>query len=188
MNAEKFTNEEYWRDIKKKIQRESSVSDITYNLWFDNLEFIELNACSGGCVGGVLTVENPYVAKVKLNKLRKYLPVAGVHNTQAELATWTKEVEYEPVFKLGSNMTESLRLMAKVDRIAKRFPGIDCGSCGAPSCHALAEDIVRGLASENDCIHIMREYLEKLSEDGVIPADPFCEYHPGEQKTGIDNE
>lgn len=43
MNAEKFTNEEYWRDIKKKIQRESSVSDITYNLWFDNLEFIELS-------------------------------------------------------------------------------------------------------------------------------------------------
>ena len=43
MNAEKFTNEEYWRDIKKKIQRESTVSDITYNLWFDNLEFVELS-------------------------------------------------------------------------------------------------------------------------------------------------
>ena len=33
---------------------------------FDQLEFIELNACAGGCVGGVLTVENPYLAKVKL--------------------------------------------------------------------------------------------------------------------------
>ena len=28
-----------------------------------DLDFIELNACSGGCVGGVLCVENPYVAK-----------------------------------------------------------------------------------------------------------------------------
>ena len=33
---------------------------------FTNLKFVELNACNGGCVGGVLTVENPYVAEVKL--------------------------------------------------------------------------------------------------------------------------
>ena len=32
---------------------------------FGHLQFIELNACNGGCVGGVLTVENPYVAKAK---------------------------------------------------------------------------------------------------------------------------
>ncbi|NMA79863.1 MAG: 4Fe-4S binding protein, partial [Clostridiales bacterium] len=37
-----------------------------------NLEFIELNACSGGCVGGVLAVENPYIAKAKIHKLRRY--------------------------------------------------------------------------------------------------------------------
>ena len=34
---------------------------------FSQLQFVELNACSGGCVGGVLTVENPYVSAVKLN-------------------------------------------------------------------------------------------------------------------------
>ena len=32
---------------------------------FATLKFVELNACNGGCVGGVLTVENPYVAEVK---------------------------------------------------------------------------------------------------------------------------
>ena len=32
---------------------------------FSDLDFIELNSCSGGCVGGVLQVENPYVAKSK---------------------------------------------------------------------------------------------------------------------------
>ena len=37
---------------------------------FTNLRFVELNACNGGCVGGVLTVENPYVAEVKLKRLR----------------------------------------------------------------------------------------------------------------------
>ena len=43
MDAEKFTNEEYWEEIKRKIQRESNVSDITYQLWFENLEFQELS-------------------------------------------------------------------------------------------------------------------------------------------------
>lgn len=43
MNAENFTNEEYWEDIKRKIQREANVSDITYHLWFENLEFRELS-------------------------------------------------------------------------------------------------------------------------------------------------
>ena len=36
---------------------------------FSDLDFIELNACYGGCVGGVLQVENPYVAKAKLKGL-----------------------------------------------------------------------------------------------------------------------
>ena len=31
----------------------------------DRLDFVELNACSGGCVGGSLTAENPYVAKAR---------------------------------------------------------------------------------------------------------------------------
>ncbi len=47
---------------------------------FAKLQFIELNACSGGCVGGVLNVENPYVAKAKIKRLNKYLPVARTHS------------------------------------------------------------------------------------------------------------
>jgi chromosomal replication initiator protein len=43
MNEENFKNEEYWEDIKKKIQREANVSDITYDLWFKNLEFQEIS-------------------------------------------------------------------------------------------------------------------------------------------------
>ncbi len=43
---------------------------------FHDLQFIELNACSGGCVGGVLTVENPYIAQAKLKRLHKYEVVA----------------------------------------------------------------------------------------------------------------
>jgi hypothetical protein len=131
---------------------------------FTNLEFIELNACNGGCVGGVLTVENPYVAKVKLKRLRKYMPVARTHIPLESIDLfWTQEVEYEPVFNLGVSLLESIGKVAKVEELCKNFPGLDCGSCGAPTCKALAEDIVRGVAEENYCIHIFREYVNKLS-------------------------
>ncbi len=35
---------------------------------FAGLEFVELNACSGGCVGGAMNVENPFIAKARLQK------------------------------------------------------------------------------------------------------------------------
>lgn len=134
---------------------------------FDKLEFIELNACSGGCVGGVLTVQNPYAAKVKLKRLRKYLPVACSHLKEEEMieAQWTDNVQYEPVFKLGRNMKDSISKMSYVSELCKKFPGLDCGSCGAPTCKALAEDIVRGVAKEQDCIYILRDYIHKLSDE-----------------------
>lgn len=134
---------------------------------FSSLEFIELNACNGGCVGGVLTVENPFVAKVKLKRLRKYMPVACNHlvNSEVKEAFWTEPVLYEPVFKLGMDMQESIAMMAKVEELCGRFPGLDCGSCGAPTCKALAEDVVRGVANEKDCIHILREFIHKISDE-----------------------
>jgi iron only hydrogenase large subunit-like protein len=134
---------------------------------FDQLEFIELNSCAGGCVGGVLTVENPYLAKVKLLRLRKYLPIACSHVADKAIVKsfWNDEVKYEPVFKLGNNMKESIANMSRVDELCAKFPRLDCGSCGAPTCKALAEDIVRGVAKEQDCIHILRDYIHKLSDE-----------------------
>lgn len=134
---------------------------------FEQLEFIELNACSGGCVGGVLTVENPYAAKVKLKRLRKYLPVACSHllNEESSQAFWTENVQYEPVYKLGMNMRDSIKKMTRVEELCAKFPGLDCGSCGAPTCKALAEDIVRGVGKEEDCIYILKNYIHKLSDE-----------------------
>lgn len=143
---------------------------------FTNLKFVELNACNGGCVGGVLTVENPYVAEVKLKKLRKYMPVARSHieGNAEELVKWTKDVQYEPVFNLGNTMMESFARLNQVERLCKKLPGLDCGSCGAPTCKSLAEDIVRGEAVESDCVYYLRENLHKLSEEVSILADDIA--------------
>lgn len=132
-----------------------------------NLEFIELNACSGGCVGGVLAVENPYLAKVKLNILRKYLPVSGSHLDDAipKESFLDQKIEYMPVYRLSDDFEKSIALMQEVDEITERLPGLDCGCCGAPTCRALAEDVVKGQASEKDCIHILRKFIHQISDE-----------------------
>ncbi len=132
---------------------------------FTSLDFIELNACSGGCVGGTLTVENPYVAKAKLDRLRRYLPVSKSHLDSCELDNpyFEKEIEYTPVFKIGTSLKDSIAAMAKISALCEKFPGLDCGSCGAPSCRALAEDIVSGRAHERDCIYLLRDYIHRIS-------------------------
>lgn len=132
------------------------------------LKFIELNACNGGCVGGTLTVENAYVATTKTKRLLRYQPVSKSHlNTYPEIQDiyWDDDVEYEPVFRLGNTFKESLEMMSTVEELTRKFPGLDCGSCGAPTCQTLAEDIVRGVATSNDCIYVLREHISSLSKE-----------------------
>lgn len=138
---------------------------------FPSLHFVELNACPGGCVGGVMTVENPYIARVRLQTLRRYLPISQNRLRFEEEEAVPKEVltltpgEYSSAEMLNADRMQSFRMMQEIERIWKSLPGLDCGSCGAPTCRAHAEDIVRGESSEDDCIIRMREHLQKLVEE-----------------------
>jgi iron only hydrogenase large subunit-like protein len=127
-----------------------------------NIDFIELNACPGGCVGGVLAVENPHIAKVKMNVLRKYLPISGAHLMGFEPPDMfiTEEIDYIPAFNLGGTVSENMSIMKKALAIRAKLPGLDCGCCGAPSCRAHSEDIARGMGTEKQCIHILKDYLQ----------------------------
>lgn len=121
------------------------------------LEFIELNACPGGCVGGVMAMQNPFIAKARLQSLRRYLPVSQNYLPPEEdnyipASYFFNELPvYTPINRLGDSMAESMRMMADIQKLRESLPGIDCGSCGAPTCRAFAEDVVRGTASLADC-------------------------------------
>lgn len=98
------------------------------------------------------------------------MPVAKTHSDDSEDFTelnyqWCDYVEYEPVFRLGKSFRESFEMMGLVEELTEQLPGLDCGSCGAPTCRALAEDIVRGTASNNDCIYAFHEYINTLSKE-----------------------
>lgn len=133
-----------------------------------NVDFVELNACTGGCVGGVLTVENPYVAQARIHTLRKYLPVSQNHLKDGvpDKMMWDKPLEYdENVLSLDKDINKAMEMMEQIEKIEASLPGLDCGSCGAPSCHAMAEDIVKGSAKETECIFKLREQIQQVYRD-----------------------
>lgn len=126
------------------------------------LDFVELNACTGGCVGGVLTIQNPFIAKARLQNLRRFMPVSRNFLPQEEQYIpaeyfFNAMPEYKPISQLSSNMAKSMRMMADIQALRGRLPGLDCGACGAPTCRAFAEDVVRGRAREEECALLGRE-------------------------------
>lgn len=135
------------------------------------LEFVELNACNGGCVGGVMAVENPYIARVRLQTLRRFLPIARSHAAITkdmpehyipEELIDAQPLTYMPEYEQKVDRLTAMRLMFNAKQIEESLPQIDCGSCGSPTCKAFAEDVVRGEASIDDCIVRMRERLHEL--------------------------
>ena len=119
------------------------------------IDFVELGACPSGCVGGVLNVENPFVARVRIRALRDKLP--PVANRMDEVKKdrsfyhWETKPEVQDVYKLDSDFKVALEKMQKIEEIYKDLPHLDCGGCGAPSCRAFAEDVARGETTCDMC-------------------------------------
>ena len=135
------------------------------------VKFIEAGACIGGCVGGPLAVENGFVAETKIKLLTKTLTS---YETEKEFPcidiediSFNKDIEHLPVMKLDSDMAEAIKKMDKIECIYNSLPKLDCGSCGAPSCRALAEDIVCGDGKEMDCVYKLRERVFAFAREAV---------------------
>jgi ferredoxin len=144
-----------------------NVLDEIENGTIHNLDFVELNACNGGCVGGTLNVENPFIAKARLRSLRKHLPVSRNHPLASDIVP--EEIyldDFDNIlgnvgnFALSEDRMTAIAKMSEVEDIYKTLPHLDCGSCGAPNCHALAEDIIKGEAEKADCLIRLRDTLD----------------------------
>ncbi len=138
-----------------------------------DLTFFEGAACTGGCVGGPLTFENNYVAKNAIRKLAdamvpvhpdEQVPVSALDTYPLRTK---KAVLPNSVMQLDGDISQAMRKMERMEEIEKSLPGLDCGSCGAPTCRALAEDIVQGLAREMDCVFKLKEQLRVMAQQMV---------------------
>ena len=111
----------------------------------DGADFVEMNVCPGGCVGGVLNVENPFIARNKMRKLAENMKTPPATMEEFGLTTdfflWDKEPEPITSFRFDSDVFAAMEKMMLVEEYLKKLPGIDCGACGAPSCRTHAEDV-----------------------------------------------
>lgn len=133
-----------------------------------DVDYIEALACTGGCLGGPLTVENPFVAR---NYLKKIMDNSPKHNQDTKFPAiyneiyklWEEGIEPRPVFSLNENMETALKMMEEIEALYKILPQIDCGSCGAPTCDCFAEDVIRGRAHAEHCVFMFRKRIKELS-------------------------
>jgi Na+-translocating ferredoxin:NAD+ oxidoreductase RNF subunit RnfB len=138
-----------------------------------DMQYIEAQACIGGCVGGVLTVENSFITRRRVRILASDETELPTPEEEALIRDGLSKQIYDfdtpilprPTLKLDEDMAQAIRKLAAIERMVENLPGLDCGSCGAPNCRALAEDVVRGLAAETDCVFKLRERVQLLAEE-----------------------
>ena len=130
------------------------------------LDFIELSACTSGCSGGALNIVNPFLGARRITQQsKKTKPVEAPADYDLSRLKWQKTVSENPPSPLDDDLSVAMQKMEEIEKLLKKLPNLDCGSCGAPTCKALAEDIVRGFGSENDCVFLMRERVSALAKE-----------------------
>ena len=137
-----------------------------------DIDYIEALACTGGCISGLLQVENSFVARVRLHKLAKnnFQEIQSLEERWPELDVESYQVSRiqvkpRPIVDLDRDISKAVAKMAQAEKVAKELPGLDCGACGAPNCKALAEDIVLGHAQISNCIFVMRDRIMRLAHE-----------------------
>jgi len=156
-----------------------------------DLDFLELKSCDQGCAGGILLTGNRFLTVERLQKRSKKYPDAKKFNCTSALTSVLKKklkaeaIEPNPVFTLDRDRGKALEKLEKVNKILCQLPAIDCGGCGAPNCHALAEDMVQGKAKMTDCIFLQKRYL-KENKTTVEKAYKTLENKWGEKRFEAD--
>ena len=133
-----------------------------------DIDFLQCNACWGGCCNGNLTVDNVYVTQAKLQNLMIGLPDTDPE-TEAEVARrypiedFAIERAFQPRERVVvGDLRERVRRIKEAQRIEATLPGLDCGLCGAPTCATLARDVAMGDAKHSDCVLLSNRRLEDL--------------------------
>jgi len=134
-----------------------------------HVPFIEALACPAGCVGGPLTVENPYIARARIRALERKADGQPPRKERFEGSAinlgFEAAVPARSGLRLAPDMFKAMIMLEEAEIIGESLPGLDCGSCGAPTCRAFAEDVAKGDAVITDCIFKLRENVRKLAEE-----------------------
>ena len=110
---------------------------------------VEPFVCDGGCFGSPLLGEDAYVAAWRWG--------AAAASSAGRARAYERARAYRPRpgIRLDADMAVAIGKLAALDAETKVLPGKDCGACGAPTCAALAEDIVMGRAGRALCPYVV---------------------------------
>ena len=148
------------------------VFDDIENEKLHDIQYVECHSCPTGCVGGSLTVENPYIARGRVLRMVEQYGSVPCQDRQKIRELYDKKffslagsIAPQPVQPLDDDISKAIQKMHQEHEILEKLPKIDCGGCGAPTCRTFAEDVVKGQASTDDCVFLAMKSLEKLSCD-----------------------
>lgn len=142
--------------------------------YLDQYDYIVLRSCTNGCVGGCLNVENPFVAMSRIKKMIKDAPERNFNEEPLSALHDEGEFDVAPlaprsILELDKDIKSAIQKMKKINEFLILLPGLNCSACGSPSCYALAEDIVQGHASIDDCVVLLKRH--NRDEEGDDPEE-----------------
>ena len=112
---------------------------------------VEPFICDDGCFGSPLLGEDACVAAWR------WAAAAGAAPGEGRSYARARPYRPRPGIRLDPDMAVAIRKLAELDAETKRLPGKNCGVCGAPTCAALAEDIVMARATRAFCPYVQPE-------------------------------
>ena len=123
-----------------------------------DMDLIELDACYPGCVGGSMTVENPFIANARIRDIMQNIgPVLPSDECPIGDMRWERTPSPNPVMQLDDDIGLAMEKLEQIRALSEELPGVDCGACGAPSCRAYAEDVVSGRVPAGRCVLSAKE-------------------------------
>ncbi len=130
----------------------------------EGIDYLELRACDESCSGGILARGNRFITVERLKKMAREAPEeharSGEYLRLCSACVPMDAVEARSMIKYDPDIKVALQKVARVREVRDELPGIDCGACGAPSCEALAQDVVCRDVPLASCI-FMETGLEK---------------------------
>jgi hypothetical protein len=141
------------------IRHVMAVLEEIENGLLEDVATVEAYACEGGCFGSPLLFEDHHVARRRWDRGRAALETAedaGDRSGGPEVIASTgggrrRPYAARPGIRLDPDMSKAIEKFGRLQTLTRSLPGSDCGACGAPTCAALAEDIVMERAEIELC-------------------------------------
>ena len=135
------------------------------------IDYVEARACDLGCIGGIGNAESRFLSRIKIDNIKVSFDMNEGYQNKLEsiyeAKIWSLRECIVPIeqMPLGEDLARAMERLKQLHAVYAELPHLDCGTCGRPSCRVMAEDIIRGEGSPDDCIFRLKERIADLSKE-----------------------